>query len=79
MRITAIRGVHVSIPLSVPYKLSRVYGTVSSADAVVVRLTTDTGLVGYGEADPHHPFTADTVEGTIQAIRDRLGPALIGT
>ncbi|MGD9830160.1 MAG: mandelate racemase/muconate lactonizing enzyme family protein [Hyphomicrobiaceae bacterium] len=79
MRITAIRGVHVSIPLSVPYKLSRVYGTVSSADAVVVRLTTDTGLVGYGEADPHHPFTADTVEGTIQAIRDRLGPALIGS
>ncbi len=79
MRITRITGVHVSIPLATPYKLSRVYGTVTEAHAVVVRVETDGDLVGYGEADPHPPFTADTVPGTIAAIRDHLAPLLLGT
>lgn len=78
MRITKITGIHISIPLSVPYKLSRVYGTVSDAHAVVVRVETNGGLVGYGEADPHPPFTADTVPGTLEAIRDHLAPSLLG-
>ncbi|MEM8744778.1 MAG: enolase C-terminal domain-like protein [Pseudomonadota bacterium] len=79
MRITKITGVHISIPLAVPYKLSRVYGTVADAHAVVVIVETDNGLTGYGEADPHPPFTADTAPGTIEAIRDHLGPLLLGT
>ena len=78
MRITKITGIHVSIPLAVPYKLSRVYGTVADAHAIVVIVETDAGLIGYGEADPHPPFTADTVSGTIEAIRDKLAPMLIG-
>src|SRR5262245_14757052 len=78
MRITGISGVHISIPLATPYRLSRVYGTVTQAHAVVVAMSTDTGLTGYGEADPHPPFTADTVAGTIVAIRDHLGAELIG-
>lgn len=78
MRVASITGIHLSIPLAVPYKLSRVYGTVATADAVVVEVTTDTGLVGYGEADPMPPFTADTVAGTVTALRDSLAPALLG-
>ena len=78
MRITRITGVHISIPLAVPYKLSRVYGTVVDAHAVVVAIETDKGLTGYGEADPHPPFTADTVPGTIEAIRDHIGPRMLG-
>ncbi len=45
MRITKIEALSLSIPLLVPYKLSRVYGTVTDATAVVVAVTTDTGLV----------------------------------
>ncbi len=78
MRVTKIEAVSVSIPLAVPYKLSRVYGTITDATAVVVAVTTDTGLTGYGEADPMPPFTADTVSGTMQALRATLAPALIG-
>lgn len=78
MRITKIETLSLSIPLTVPYKLSRVYGTVSDATAVVVAVTTDTGIVGFGEADPMPPFTADTVAGTMKALREMLAPALIG-
>lgn len=78
MQITSIKGTHVSIPLAVPYKLSRMYGTVTDAHAIIVEVKTDTGLVGYGEADPHTPFTQDTVPGTIEAIRDLLAPELMG-
>ncbi len=77
MRITKITGVHISIPLAVPYKLSRVYGTVADAHAVIVAVETDKGLTGYGEADPHPPFTADTVPGTVKAVREHLGPLLL--
>ncbi|MCL4744728.1 MAG: mandelate racemase [Burkholderiaceae bacterium] len=78
MRIEKVEIFSVSIPLITPYKLSRVYGTVTGANAIVVAISTDTGLVGYGEADPMPPFTSDTVQGTIEALRDRLAPAMIG-
>ena len=78
MRIASIEAAAVSIPLLVPYKLSRVYGTITHASAVVVTVTTDNGLVGHGEADPLPPFTSDTAEGTMRALREVLAPALLG-
>lgn len=45
---------------------------------VVVRIETDDGLVGYGEAQADIGFFGNTVEGVAAAIRDYLGPQLIG-
>jgi muconate cycloisomerase len=78
MRIAAIDLYHLAVPLAVPYKLSKVYGTVRAAEAVIARVATDRGLVGYGEADPDPRFTGETPAGVMAAIHDRLGPRLLG-
>ncbi|MBW2123434.1 MAG: o-succinylbenzoate synthase, partial [Deltaproteobacteria bacterium] len=41
MKITMIELSHVSIPLAKPYRLSKVYGTVREAQAVIALVHTD--------------------------------------
>ena len=45
---------------------------------VVVRIETDDGQVGFGEAQADIGFFGNTVEGVAAAIRDYLGPQLVG-
>jgi len=78
MRITSIDLVHLAVPLAQPYKLSAVYGVRTQAEAIVVRVETDRGLIGWGEADPCPPFTEETAGGVMAALADHLGPPLIG-
>ena len=77
MKITMIELFHVSIPLMKPYRLSKVYGTICDAEAVIVNIHTDEGIIGYGEADPMPPFTEESPAGVMAAIRDYLGPHLL--
>lgn len=79
MKITAIEAFHVVVPLARPYKLSRRYGTVTHAHAVLLRVETDEGLVGWGEADPMPPFTDETWGSVFAAVKHHFGPALVGT
>jgi muconate cycloisomerase len=78
MKVERIEAQHVTIPLGTPYVLSRKYGTVTHSHAVVVRLFTDQGLVGLGEADPLPPFTEESWAGVMGTIETVLGPLLIG-
>jgi L-alanine-DL-glutamate epimerase-like enolase superfamily enzyme len=78
MKVERIEAQHVTIPLVTPYVLSRKYGTVTHAHAVVVRVQTDDGLVGLGEADPLPPFTEECWAGVLGTIERVLGPLLIG-
>jgi L-alanine-DL-glutamate epimerase-like enolase superfamily enzyme len=78
MRIERIEAQHVTIPLVQPYVLSRRYGTVTHSHAVVVRLFTDQGLVGLGEADPLPPFTEESWAGVLGTLERVLAPLLIG-
>ena len=50
MKITGLELFHISIPFAVPYKLSKVYGTLVNAEAVILKVHTDQGIVGWGEA-----------------------------
>lgn len=77
MKITMLELFHISIPFMKPYKLSKVYGTVYDAEAVIVKIHTDEGITGYGEADPMPPFTDDSPAGVMVAIRDYFGPRLL--
>ena len=78
MKITGLELCHISIPFVRPYKLSKHYGTLVDAQAVILRLHTDEGVVGLGEADPMNPFTEET-PGTVMAVmRDVVAPALLG-
>lgn len=68
----------IQVPLVKPYRLSRIYGTLRNADALIIRLETDTGLIGIGEADPQPPFTEETPAGVIAALRDYAWPVIRG-
>ena len=78
IKITAIELFHISIPFAVPYELSKVYGTLTDAEAVIVKVHTDAGIVGLGEADPMNPFTEETPGTVMTILRDTIGPLLLG-
>lgn len=46
--------------------------------AIILRLTTDDGLQGIGESNPHIGFTTEGPESAMQLIKGRIGPALLG-
>ena len=76
MVIRDIQIGHLSLPLARPFKTA--LRTVERVEDVAVRILTDTGEVGYGEAPPTAVITGDTL-GSIQcAIRDFIRPSLIG-
>jgi muconate cycloisomerase len=78
MKITKIKLSHIAIPFAIPYKLSKTYGTLNEAHAVIIRVFTDEGIVGLGEADPMSPFTAETPTSVMAVTRDMIAPHLIG-
>lgn len=78
MRIISLDIRHIAIPFATPYKLSKAYGTLSQAHAVILKLETDAGLAGWGEADPMNPFTEETPATVMAATRDLMAPHVLG-
>ncbi len=78
MKIDKIELFHISIPFAEPYKLSKAYGTLYNAEAVIMKLHTVEGIVGLGEADPLNPFSDDTPATVMAVTRDQLAPHLLG-
>lgn len=76
MKITDIMIGRISIPLKKPFKTA--LRTVNSVDDIIVKIITDTGNVGYGEAPPTAVITGDTTGSIIGAIQDVIGKQLIG-
>ena len=66
MQIAAIRAIPVNIPFVAPYRFS--YGSIASLTKTLVEVTTDTGLVGWGEA----------ADGDRSAAITALAPRLLG-
>ena len=78
MKITGVELFHISIPFAKPYKLSKLYGTRYDAEAVILKVHTDVGIVGLGEADPLNPFSEETPATVMVVTRDHLAPQLMG-
>ena len=76
MKIRAIHIGRVSIPLKKPFITA--LRRVDSAEDIVIRIETDGGEVGFGNAPPTAVITGDSQDSIIAAIRDTLGPRLIG-
>lgn len=76
MKIKDIIIGRISIPLKNPFKTA--LRTVNSVDDVIVKIITDTGNVGYGEAPPTAVITGDTTGSIIGAIQDVISKQLIG-
>jgi L-alanine-DL-glutamate epimerase-like enolase superfamily enzyme len=83
MKISGVDIFYFDIPLRQPFKIS--IGTMHGANDVLVRVETDAGLAGWGEACPFPPITGETQETNIAAarnLRDLLlgrDPLAIGT
>jgi L-Ala-D/L-Glu epimerase len=76
VKIVAVEAVPLAIPYRRPFGFAS--GRVTAADHVIVRITTDDGLVGHGEAPPR-PYTyGETATSIITAIRDLFAPVLVG-
>mgnify|MGYP001132694216 FL=1 len=76
MRITGIHTGEIQIPLVRPFKTA--LRTVERVEDIVVRITAENGMVGYGEAPPTAVITGDTKGSVLCAIREHIAPALTG-
>ncbi len=76
MKIKEIKIGKVSIPLKKPFKTA--LRQVHSAEDIIIKVVTDTGAIGYGNAPPTAVITGDSQDSIVAAIRDTLGPKLIG-
>lgn len=76
MRITAFQLGVLRIPLRTPFKTA--LRTVECIEDAVIRLDTDGGRSGYGEAPPTVAITGDSLEGILQVLREHIGPSLHG-
>ncbi len=77
MKIDAVELYALSVPFVTPYRLSSVYGTVTHNHSILVRLRTDGGPDGWGEANPMPPFTEETPNGVFNLLEERLAPTLL--
>lgn len=80
MKIERIEVFPVSFPFLREFRISR--GTVGSATlgrpSLIVKLTTDAGVVGWGESVPVRQWSYETVESAYTTMTRYLAPALIG-
>ena len=75
MKITDIQTARVQIPLARPFKTA--LRTVEHVDDILVRVMTDTGEAGYGEAPPTAVITGETRASITGAVEGCIRPALL--
>ena len=76
MIIRRIDAIPVALPLKSPMKMAGI--TISKAENLLVRIEAADGTIGWGEAPSAPTMTGDTLGGLVAAVRDHIGPLLIG-
>jgi len=76
MKIVKVETFPVSLPLKKPFKIA--LGTMTHSPHVVIRITTDEGVVGYGEASTWHVVYGYDQHDLVGALERYLGPAVLG-
>lgn len=74
MKIKKAEIYQVEYPLKEPFIIS--YATFHTMPAIVVKLHTDTGIVGYGESVPDEHVTGESVKSVYHALQNQLLPAV---
>jgi L-alanine-DL-glutamate epimerase-like enolase superfamily enzyme len=75
LRITKVEAEALTLPLIRPFITS--FAVWRDYKNVLVRVETDSGIVGIGEAAPTPQYDGETQEGTMEKIRNFLAPAVI--
>lgn len=76
MIIQDIEVKRISVPLKKPFKTA--LRTVENLESVLVKITCDNGMVGWGEASATVVITGDSIESIEAAIIKTMKPQLVG-
>ncbi len=76
MRITKIQYGNLQVPLRTPFKTA--LRTVERIDDIVIRIETDTGHCGYGEAPPTVAITGECKDSILDTLKKTIEPLLLG-
>ena len=76
----AVRSIalhRVQVPFVEPFRISN--GVVAEKDSILIELTTDEGVVGWGEASPMSGafYSSDTPDNSWNVLKDQFVPALL--
>ncbi|MCK9342543.1 MAG: dipeptide epimerase [Massilibacteroides sp.] len=74
MKIISIEYIRLDMPLAIPYTIA--YETVMQATNIILKLTTDKGITGWGCAAPDKEVTGETPEMVISMIEHDVMPLL---
>lgn len=75
MKITNIKWEKLRIELDKPFVIAT--GTATHADTMIIKIETDEGIIGYGEAKPSLAVTGETID-TVAAVLPLFRDALVG-
>jgi L-alanine-DL-glutamate epimerase-like enolase superfamily enzyme len=78
MKITRVEPIPVCVPLKKGLTTKTAHGEHVVSAYVLVRVHTDEGLVGLGEATVAPRWTGETSKSCVAAIEELIGPALTG-
>lgn len=78
MKIDRVEAIPVRIPLKAGLTTKTAHGVHATSDYVILRLHTDAGLVGLGEATVAPRWSGETSATAVSVIRDLLAPELVG-
>ena len=78
MKITRVETIPVEVPLKEGLTTKTAGGEHVVSPYVVIRVHTDAGLVGLGEATLSPRWSGDTSTGCVAAIDGQIGPAITG-
>ena len=78
MKITRVEPIPVCVPLKKGMTAKTAHGEHVTSPYVIVRVHTDEGIVGLGEATISCLWSGESQAGTVAAIKDYIAPAIIG-
>src|SRR5690625_1601627 len=76
MKIKEIEIFAIDLPLIEPFIIS--YDRLDTMHSIIVKITTDKGLIGYGEGVADEHVTGESRESTFQILQSTLAPQLLG-
>lgn len=78
MKILRVEPIPVCVPMKKGMSAKTAHGEHVTSPYVIVRVHTDEGFVGLGEATISALWSGETQAGTVAAIRDYIAPAITG-
>ena len=76
MKITSVTVTGIKLPLIRPFIVA--YETYYDMPTLLIKIETDAGITGYGEATPDQHVTGETWESTYSMLVHHLAPSVIG-